>query len=804
MESTGKNVVSSSQNPLVLWYEQPARYWTEALPVGNGRLGGMVFGGVGTDLVQLNDDTLWSGYPRDNNNYEAIKYLEEARKLIFEEKFVEAEKLIEGKMLGTWTESYLPLGDLNLAFKGVEEFSNYRRELDLATATNTVTFQSGGHTFTRKTFVSAPSQVMVVDLGCDAPGQLSVTVSLSSQLPGQASATGQDTLSFKGYTPSHVEPNYVRSDNPFTYAEGETMNFETRLQAFVTGGETKVTGENTLEITNADHITLHVVSGTSFAGFDKNPATEGKDPAVACEKVLAAAANLSYDELYEQNVKDHQALFNRVDLFVGSSEAVNLPTDKRLEKLKAGEADPQLATLYFQYGRYLLITSSRPGTQAANLQGIWNERLQAPWSSNYTTNINAQMNYWHAETTNLSECHEPLLDLIADLQTTGSKTAQVHYGARGWTAHHNVDLWRQSSPAGGRAMWAYWPLGGAWLSQHLWEHYAFTLDRDYLAGRAYPLMKEAALFCLDWLIEDGQGNLTTNPSTSPENRFFTPEGKPAAPSQGSTMDLSMICELFHNTIEASQVLGTDEDFRAELEAAVARIKPYRIGRYGQLQEWYKDFDEPEPGHRHVSPLYALYPAAEIDRNRQPDLALACRKFIERRLSFGGGHTGWSSAWLVNLWARLGDGDQAHEYYTGGLLKKLTYPNLFDAHPALSEHDDKVFQIDGNFGGSAGLAEMLLQSHNGEIQLLPALPSAWPSGYVRGLKARGGIEVDLSWENGALREATLKPGVTGQVRLRVAGAIQGITTEGGEVPFKTVENGVIEFETEAGKTYRVAG
>ncbi len=795
--------MNNQQNPLVLWYGQPAATWTEALPIGNGRLGGMVYGGVSGERIQLNEDTLWSGTPKDKNNYEAINYLEQARKLIFEEKYLEAEKLIESHMVGTWTESYEPLGDLNLAFKGVENYKDYRRELDLTTATITTTFESEGRVFTRQAFTSAPDQLMVLDLGCDKPGQLSVTISLTNLLPGQARPLKENGLAFRGTAPSHVEPNYVRSENPVVFTQGESMDFEVQLQVFTEGGQLRLTKNNELEIENADHIRLHLTGATSFNGFDKNPVTAGKDPAAECEKWLSAAAATSYEELYWRNLRDHQALFNRVDLFLGSSEAVSLPTDKRLEKLKAGGDDPQLATLYFQYGRYLLITSSRPGTQAANLQGIWNDRVRPPWSSNYTTNINAQMNYWPAETTNLSECHEPLFDMIAELQVTGQKTAQVHYNSRGWVAHHNVDLWRMSSPAGGKAMWAFWPLGGAWLCEHLWEHYAFNLDRDFLANRAYPIMKEAALFCLDWLIDDGQGNLVTNPSTSPENRFLAPvENEPTAPSQGSTADLVMILELFNHTIEAANVLGTDDAFRGELEAARERIKPYRIGRYGQLQEWYKDFDEPEPGHRHVSPMYALYPGDEIDRLKQPDLAAACRKFIERRLSHGGGHTGWSSAWLVNLWARLGDGDRANEYYTGGLLKKLTYPNLFDAHPALNAHSEGVFQIDGNFGGAAGLAEMLLQSHNGLIQLLPALPTAWPNGSVKGLKARGGFEINLAWANGALQEAGIQARFDGPCRVRSTTPIKGISAGSEEVEFQRLAGNVIEFQAKAGTTYRV--
>jgi alpha-L-fucosidase 2 len=800
-EVTNQLGQTEQANPMRLWYEQPAAVWTEALPLGNGRLGGMVFGGVTEERIQLNEDTLWSGFPRDNNNYEAVKYLEQARSLLFEGKYLEAEKLIETRMLATWTESYQPLGDLNLKFKGVDQVANYRRELNLETAGNTATFESEGRVFTRKAFISAVDRLMVFDLGCDKPGQLSLTISLSSLLPGSSTATPDQGLVFKGTAPAHVEPNYVRSANPVSFAEGRTISFEMRLQVVTEGGQRKINANNELEIENADRVTLRLVGATSFAGFDKDPAASGKDPAVACEKELDAAAAYSYDELYRRHLADYQPLFKRVELFLGTNEAVTLPTDKRLKRFQAGEADPQLAVLYFQYARYLLITSSRPGTEAANLQGIWNDRVQPPWSSNYTTNINAQMNYWLAENCNLSEFHEPLFDLIEQLRVNGQKTAQVHYNARGWVAHHNVDLWRQSTPVGGHAMYSFWPMGGVWLCQHLWDHYAFSLDRDFLASRAYPIRKDAALFVLDWLVSDGQGNLVTNPSTSPENRFLTADGKPCGVSVGTTADLVMILNLFNHCMEASQVLGTDADFRAELEAARSKIKPFRVGRFGQLQEWSEDFEEAEPGHRHVSHLWGLYPGTEISRFAQPELAEAVQKSLERRKAHGGGHTGWSSAWLINLWARLGNGEQAY-YYVDSLLKHLTYPNLFDAHPALSDRDDQVFQIDGNFGAAAGLADMLLQCQNAEIQLLPALPQAWQTGYVKGLKARGGYQVDLAWENGALRDAQIQARFDSTCRVRTNSPVSQIMCGSEEVKAVRLAGDLIEFPVEAGKTYRL--
>ncbi|MDB5079977.1 MAG: alpha-amylase [Chloroflexi bacterium] len=788
-------------NPLVLWYEEPAKVWTEALPLGNGRLGGIVYGGADAEQIQLNEDTLWSGIPRDKNNPEASQHLEQVRKLVTAGKFSEAEKLVEAHMLGTWNESYQPLGNLNLHFKGVDQYTNYRRELNLDSGLAATKFETPAGVFTREAFISAVDQVLVVNLGCDKPGQISVNISLDSPLPGSVEAKSGQRLTYRGKAPSHVEPNYVNSSQSVTFAEGESMEFEIQLEVFVEGGQQLVTSSNELVIENADNVRIHLTGATGFAGFDKNPATDGKDPALDCEKWLDAAGGSSYEELFSRHASDHRQLFRRVSLDLGTSDAVSLPTNKRLARLQSGEEDAQLFVLYFQYARYLTIASSRPGTQATNLQGIWNDRVRPPWSSNYTININAQMNYWPTEICNLSECHLPLFDMMEELQVNGRKTAQVNYNSRGWVAHHNADLWRQSAPAGGSAMWAFWPMGGVWLCQNLWEHYAFSLDRDFLSSRAYPLMKDAALFCLDWLVKDEHGNLVTNPSTSPENRFITPEGKPCSVSVGTTADLVMIKELFNSCIEACRALDTDPEFRVELEAAQARIKPFRIGRFGQLQEWSQDFEEYEPGHRHVSHLWGLYPGTQINRAAQPDLAEACQKSLERRKAHGGGHTGWSSAWLINLWARLGQGEQAY-YYLDSLLKHLTYPNLFDAHPALSDRDDLVFQIDGNFGGAAGLAEMLVQSQNDEIELLPALPKAWPAGKVTGLKARGGYVVDLAWENGAVSEAQVTSSFDQTCRIRYTSDLKEVCSGTDQVKIEKLAGNVFEFPAAAGKTYTI--
>ncbi len=782
----------------VLWSDKPSAEWTEALPLGNGRLGGMVFGGVTQDRVQLNEDTLWSGFPRDTDNYEAINYLEEARRLVFEEKYLEAERIVEAHMEGPWNESYQPLGDLHLKFAGLDDFSNYRHELDLTTATVTTRFESAGRTFIRQSFISAPDQVLAIGLDCDQPGQLNFSLSLSSLLRGQAEAKGDNYLVFKGEAPSHAEPSYVNHPDPILYSDdNESIKFEIHLEVFNDGGRVSANTNNELIIEAANRVVLHLTAATNFEGYDRQPSQSQKDPAAACKNWLAAVPK-TFKELSSRHLADFQPLFNRVEISLGHSEADELPTGRRLQRLRTGEADPQLFALYFQYARYLLITSSRPGTQPANLQGIWNEEIRPPWSGNYTVNINTQMNYWPAEVGNLSECHTPLFDLLEEIQVTGQKTAQVHYNNRGWVAHHNVDLWRQTAPAGGSAMWAFWPMGGVWLCQHLWEHYAFNLDRDFLANRAYPIMKGAALFCLDWLIDDGQGNLTTNPSTSPENRFLTPKEKePCAVSQGSTADLVMILELFNNTLKAAQLLGVDDDLQAEIKAARSKMKPYRVGRYGQLQEWFKDFDELEPEHRHNSHLFCLYPGSQISRYKQPELAGMARKSVERRLNSGGAVGGWSCAWYISLWARLGEGEESYKYFLK-LLARMSSRNLFNIHPR--RQGGFLFQIDGNFGGGAALPEMLLQSHAGEIELLPALPSAWPSGYVKGLKARGGFEVNLAWDKGALQEAQIQARFDGPCRVRTTTPIK--TVLAGEEAVKTtrLEENVIEFQAEAGKTY----
>ena len=771
-----------------LWYQKPAERWVEALPLGNGRLGAMVFGGVMNERYQLNEDTLWAGGPRDWNNPGARAALLRVREALFKGDFATANELSK-QMQGPFTQPYLTLGDLLLDFDHEGTVAAYERDLDLERAVASVTYRVDGKTFRREAFCSYPDRVLVVRLTGDLPGGLTFTARLTSPLRASTIADSATTLVVSGKAPSHVDPKGHEGEDPIRYDPpgGEGATFEARLRVMATGGRVFACAD-AIRVEGADEVVLVLSAATSFNGFQRSPGREGRDPAVATRAETAAAAARGYAALLEAHLQDYQALYRRVTVDFGTTDAASAPTDQRLARFHE-DRDPQMAALFFQYGRYLLIASSRPGTQPANLQGIWNDMITPPWNSNYTININTEMNYWPVEVCNLSECHEPLLTMIGELAVNGAVTAQVNYGCRGWVAHHNSDLWRQTAPVGnygqGNPVWAMWPMGGAWLSQDLWEHYAFTGDEAYLREQAYPLLKGAAHFCLDWLVEDGRGYLVTAPATSPENLYTLPAtGERLAVSVASSMDLAIIWDLFTHTIEASRILDVDADFRAALEVAQARLLPYRIGRHGQLQEWSNDWDDPDDHHRHVSHLFGVYPGHQLTPERTPDLVRAAQRSLELR---GDGGTGWSMGWKIVLWARFRDGDHSHKMLrtmltlvTGGETNYMqgggTYPNLFDAHPP--------FQIDGNFGATAGIAEMLLQSHRVSddgvrvLHLLPALPSLWPDGSIQGLRARGGYEVSLVWKDGQLREVTAVADRDGQCLLQVGDLVARLDASAG--------------------------
>ena len=750
--ATAGNASAAKVVPPILWFEQPAAQWNDALPIGNGRMGAMIFGGVPDDRIQFNEDTLWKGAPHDYVRAGARDHLAQIRQLLFQGKTKEAADVIRQYFLSdpVRQKAYQPFGDLHFRFIGYTNATDYRRALDLDSAVAKVTYRAGGVAYERDAFASYPDQAIVLRFTASKPGHISFLLKMDSpQNNSQTQAISHDTLALTGQV------------------ESGGLRFESRVRVLTDGGQTSTNG-NALVVNNANSATVFLVAATSFKNFEDISG----DPDARCAGAISKLDNRNYDSLLTNHLADYRRLFDRVHFDLGHSDRAGLPTDKRLEEVKSHglEGDPALAALYFQYGRYLLISSSRPGGQPANLQGLWNEDLNPPWESKWTLNINCEMNYWPAELANLDECAQPLFAMINDLVISGGRTAREQYGCGGWVAHHNTDLWRGTAPINN--IDGVWPTGGAWLCYHLWEHYLFTGDTNFLA-RYYPDMKQASLFFVDFLVKDPKtGWLVTSPSYSPEQGSLC---------YGPTMDDQLIRALFNSTIAAAKVLGTDKDLASKLGELRHQLPPNQVGKYGQLQEWIDDVDKPFNNHRHMSPLWALYPGADISP-ANPKIWNAARLLLKWR---GDGSTGWSYAWRIPLWARVDDGEFAWRQLNL-LFQRRTLPNLFDLCGP--------FQIDGNFGATAGMIEMLLQSqwtemHHGRalriVDLLPALPKEWPSGSISGIRARDGFVVDVDWDNGLLTRAVIHSDLGRPCLLRCGSR-------------------EIQLRTRAGKTYAFDG
>ncbi len=792
---------SEQSSQMQLWYNFPASNWNEALPVGNGYMGAMVFSGVRRECLQLNESTLYSGEPSLKYKGVDIRPLyNEVCQLLNKKEYGKAHKLVKDNWQGVLPQSYQPLGYLYLDFDHTAGIKNYKRVLDLEKSMQTTTYEVDGVTYSREIFASYPDKVIVVKLKTNSSAPFSVKLSYDSQHPTTNVSVVPNGIFLKGQAPGYcerrsldyLEKNKLTDKHPELFNEdgtrkhqkqllygdeidGKGMFFESGVR--VLKGNTEVS-DNYLSVTGKREIILVLAAATSYNGLEKSPSTEGIDYEKKCKDMLEKASKKTYSSLLKNHQDDYKTIFDRVSLTIHSAkDYTNLSTDVRLENFVKNE-DNGLINLLFQYGRYLLISSSREGGQSANLQGIWNDKRIPPWNCGYTMNINAETNYWHAETTGLTECLPPFFNMIKELSESGKESAKNMYGLPGWAVHHNASIWREAFPTDGEPDWFFWNMSGAWLCRHLWEHYLFNQDMEFLRNQAYPLMKNAAEFYEKWLVQDENGHWQTPISTSPENRFLTDKNEAVSVSPGSTMDMAILSDLFKNTIVAAEKLGLDETFRTILNDKRKNLLPYKVGSRGQLQEWKYDFKEQDPQHRHISHLYGFYPAYDDAFKNSPELIPAVKRSMELR---GDVSPGWSLCWKVNVWARLQDGDHAfkviqnlftpvssttNKQKNGGL-----YPNLLDAYPP--------FQIDGNFGFTAGIVEMLLQSHDGELHILPALPSSWKDGSIKGLRARGGFIVDIKWQEGKPKQVKIKSLFGNPCLLKIFGKPIQLDTKSGE-------------------------
>lgn len=758
---------------LKLNYDRPAEYFEETLVIGNGTMGAIVYGGTTRDVISLNDLTLWTGEPdREVTTPDAYKSIPKIREMLDKEDYRNAD-IEQRKVQGHYSENYQPLGQVTISYLDTSaRISDYSRSLDISNAIAQTKYLRDNKPFSCEYFASAPDSVIVINLKSEKPEGIKAVISFDSQLPHATSAAGNE-ISSEGYAAYHSYPSYYDDiKEKHLYDPERGIHFRTIIKVIADNGNVKSYSSGELKIESASEVRILIANATSFNGFDKDPVKEGKDYRNIAKNRIELASAKTYETLKSSHINDYRYFFDRVELSLGETapEIAALPTDEQLRRYTDNaESNPELEALYFQFGRYLLISCSRTPGVPANLQGLWNEKLLPPWSCNYTSNINVEENYWAAETANLSEMHRPLMDFIANLSHTGKETAKAYYGVdKGWCLGQNTDIWAMTCPVGlnvGDPSWACWTMGGAWLSTHIWEHYVFTKDIEMLR-KYYPALKGAAEFCMNWLIEK-DGKLITSPGTSPENKFVTPDGYIGATSYGCTADLAITRECLIDAIKAAEVLNTDKDFRKKAQTTISRLSPYKIGKKGNLQEWFHDWEDEDPQHRHQSHLFGLYPGHHISTDETPDLAKACAKTLEIK---GDNTTGWSTGWRVNLYARLKDSNNAYHIYRR-LLKLVspdgykgkdarrgggTYPNLLDAH--------SPFQIDGNFGGCAGVIEMLMQSSEEEITLLPALPEQWKDGSVKGICARGSFVIDMSWKDGKVTSLSITSRKGGKTRV----------------------------------------